>query len=498
MRNYDKEKLHHRTKPSKYSFAAADRLQSIYGTQRIAQNEINSDNDDLVMGKFANQPFLGIFISIDQRIVKINKVVEEIYGYSQEEISAVSLGEIINMVHENEREDVRSYLLNKEYLTYNGPIEYRALHKDGHYIWIRQYTQQILYNNQIAVQAFVLDITRLKKIEENHLRNKQIHEFKELFEHFNMFASSIAHDFNNLLVGIMGNINILQECLNLSSEERLILTDIENATNEASNLASQLMTFVKEGKLRKEPCNILKLINESARFLLRGTDCTYQLQHPARIPLVEIDIGQMSQVFHNLILNAIQAMPDGGELLIELETVDIRAVKENLSLNSSVDNTVFLKISVIDSGIGIKEELKSNIFKRNFSTKQFGSGLGLPNALTIIEQHGGTITFTSRINKGSVFSVYLPSLKSNGQQDSEKSESKQEEYVENAEKRILVLDDEDTILITLSRLLKKLGYQVFTAKTGDDAISLLKRLKNDDCEVRAGIFDLTIPGGHGG
>ena len=212
-------------------------------------------------------------------------------------------------------------------------------------------------------------------------------------ESVGVLAGGIAHDFNNILAAILGNIELAQCYTDPSSKAYPLLSTAQKASIRAKDLTQQLLTFSKGGEPIKETASIGQVIKESADFVLHGGKADYKLEMVENLWLVDIDRGQVGQVVQNRIINARQAMPEGGTIRVSCENLESTA-------NESPDPLLpkqnqYVKISVIDTGVGMPENVIDKIFDPYFSTKQEGSGLGLAITHSIIKKHGGEITVKS-------------------------------------------------------------------------------------------------------
>jgi len=254
-------------------------------------------------------------------------------------------------------------------------------------------------------------------------------------------------------------------------------------------LTKQLLTFAKGGAPIKETASIIDLIKDSASFSLRGSKVGCEQSITDDLWSVEIDKGQISQVIQNLIINANQAMPDGGIIKIGSENV---VIGENNPL--PLPEGEYVKISIKDQGNGISEEHLHKIFDPYFTTKEKGSGLGLATCYSIIAKHNGHITVESEPGVGTTFFIYLPV--------SEKEVLVVKEIVEEklfyGQGKILLMDDEQDVIDSAGQMLIQLGYEVEIVKNGAEAIELYKKAKESGQPFEAVILDLTVPGGMGG
>jgi len=336
-------------------------------------------------------------------------------------------------------------------------------------------------NNIIGLVLVFRDITDKQKSEAERFKATKL-------ESVGILAGGIAHDFNNLLSAILGNISIAQMQLDPDSDTLSVLAKAEKASLRARDLTQQLLTFSKGGSPVKKTSSITELIKDSTEFALRGSNVRCEYSLPDDLWLIEMDGGQIGQVFHNLTINADQAMPQGGILKVKAENIVVTS-KEMLP----VRNGKYVKISVEDCGMGIAEEHISKIFDPYFTTKKKGSGLGLAGAYSIIRKHDGLLTATSEVGIGTCFHVFLPA--------SEKEfviEKKPDAGMVMGSGKILIMDDEEIVREVTEHMLKSLGYTVGLAHDGKEAIKLYKEAMASNQPFDAVIMDLTIPGGMGG
>ena len=333
----------------------------------------------------------------------------------------------------------------------------------------------------IQVAVFAVDVTDRQKLHEERLKVEKL-------ESLGILAGGLAHDFNNILTTIMGNISFAKMDMDRGCETYEALRDAENASYRAKNLTQQLLTFARGGAPVKETASLSEVIRESGSFVLKGSNVRCDFTIPEDIWPTEIDVGQISQVTQNLIINADQAMPDGGVIKIEVENRVIGA-KDALPLPSGK----YIQVTIRDQGMGIPEKHLPKIFDPYFSTKDKGSGLGLATALSIIRKHGGHITVDSELGAGTVFYIYLAA----SERDMAEAKAIEGEPIKGHGK-IMIMDDEEPIRNLGFQVLTRLGYEVALASDGDEAMALFKKAKKAGEPFDAVILDLTIPGGRGG
>lgn len=364
--------------------------------------------------------------------------------------------------------------------------EYSAMRSNGSTFPVIVYLSPIIREGiPVGCRGIILDITERKQAEEVLLRVQKL-------ESVGTLAGGIAHDFNNILMGLFGNISMVREELSKDHPGFRFLEEAEKSMNRAIHLSKQLLTFAKGGAPVKECLSIGKLVEEVVLFDLSGSNVMPVFEQVEDLWMVDVDKGQMQQVFSNLTINANQAMPDGGHLYITLENVDISDdTIPNLSKGK------YIKITGRDEGTGIDKRHLGRIFDPYFSTKQAGRGLGLATTYSIINKHGGHIRIDSKLGEGAIFTLYLPASESQIC-----PESKHPVKVEHSKTRqttkVLVMDDEEVICRLLTEMLKKMGHSVKTASSGEVAIEKYEQSFAAGHPFDVVIMDLTIPGGVGG
>jgi len=339
--------------------------------------------------------------------------------------------------------------------------------------------------NVIGGMAVLEDITQRKKMEEELIKAEKI-------ESIGILAGGIAHDFNNLLTSIMGNISLAKMYSDPDDKVYKRLDETEKACIQAKKLTQQLLTFSRGGAPIKKLCSIEQIIRSSVNFALRGSNVKSEFSIENNLWNAEIDEGQITQVITNLVINAEQAMPQGGVIRVKAENISLRESVFNES-KAPLPAGRYVKITVEDQGIGIPKEHLPKIFDPYFTTKQGGSGLGLSTAYSIIKNHKGYTDVESELGTGSKFYIYIPAS------DKEiPEECDIEERITAVKRRVLIMDDEEMIREIVGEMLNLIGYEFEFASDGAEAIEIYKRAKEENRPFDAVILDLTIPGGMGG
>lgn len=324
---------------------------------------------------------------------------------------------------------------------------------------------------------FNVDITRRKKAEEALVTAQRL-------ESLGILAGGIAHDFNNLLSGIFGSIAIASE-LSDNEEAKTYLLQASGSIDRARSLTAQLLTFAKGGEPVKTTGSLSPFIEETVNFALSGSNVSCKFEIAEDLALCEFDRNQIGQVIDNLVINAKQAMSGSGVIEVSAENITVPDNENTKYLPGK-----YIKITVKDSGTGIPEEVLPKIFDPFFTTKSKGAGLGLATSYSIVKRHGGFIEVKSEIGKGSTFAVFLNAA--NGLIPSENDNIEKEHKGFGA---ILVMDDQEIIRETTGKMLESFGYTVINKEDGASAVEYFE---NNRSNIKAMIFDLTIPGGMGG
>lgn len=334
----------------------------------------------------------------------------------------------------------------------------------------------------------VIGLWLLKKDTSEKRRMEQELRKAQKLESLGLLAGGLAHDFNNLLTAIVGNIDLGKQYSSLNQKSLEKLDAATKAVRRAQDITRQLLTFSQGGEPVKSAASIRDLLKECADFALRGSNVRCELLMREEVWPVEVDSGQISQVVHNLLINAIQAMPQGGVVLVRAKNLEIG--KES---RPPLTAGKYVKVTIADQGLGIAKENLPRVFDPYFTTKDHGSGLGLATCYSIVRKHGGFITLKSKPGVGTAVHFYLPA----SQTISVTTEVRKPGRM-SIRKRILVMDDEEVIRNLAAEFLILYGCEVTVAKDGRGAITLYAQAMEQGEKFDVVILDLTIPGGMGG
>ena len=420
-----------------------------------------------------------IYITLrNGEFVGINQSALDLFGYTKEEITRLNINDFY--VDPDDRD---MFTQTIEQIGFVRDYAVKLRKKDGTEMvcMLTSTVRQDNNGNILGYQGIIRDITDLKRMEEELMKIEKL-------ESVGILAGGIAHDFNNILTTIVGNIT-LAKMSHPKKHISEILTDAEKACLHAKDLTKQLLTFSKGGIPIKKISSLAELLKDSASFALRGSNIKCEFTISDDLWAVEIDEGQISQVFNNLVINANQAMPKGGIISMQAENVILDDRQSSLPL----PNGEYVKIIIRDKGIGIPRNHIKKIFDPYFTTKQSGSGLGLTTTYSIISNHGGYIDVESEVGAGTTFYIYLPSS-----EETLAGKKMKLDKTFRGEGKILLMEDEDNIQKTVSKILKHIGYEVEIAQDGAEALELYKKAEESNQPFDVVMMDLTIRGGMGG
>ncbi len=427
-----------------------------------------------------------ITTDLEHRVILMNRVAEKLTGWKQAEATGHNISEILTLINGDTGAPAPNPL---DQAINNGIILELAENtilrsRDGQEFRVADSASPIRdeKSNIIGGVLVFRDVTLREKMQSEVFKLRKLESVGRL-------AGGIAHDFNNLLTGIMGNIEI--STLQLNPEQTNIQKNLDkalSASRRAADLTHKLLTFAKGGEPIKATAAIDEIIKDSAEFSLMGSKIALSLAIPKNLWVAEVDSGQISQVIQNLVINAVQAMPDGGTIFIQCKNLD-ENVKELTEL--PLPPGAYIKITVRDQGCGIDPELHEKIFDPFFTTKEEGSGLGLSVIHSIIKKHNGYIDVQSQPDLFTEFNIFLPALGVMSPKPPKKIVKFEPRIA--APSRILVMDDEELVREILTEILTTAGYEVETVINGQQALEIYQQQK-----FAAVIMDLTIPGGMGG
>ncbi len=356
-------------------------------------------------------------------------------------------------------------------------VEYRYKHKNGDWVHLEAIGCNLLHDP--AVRGVVLNIRdmteRIQAEQEQRKLQDKLQQAMKM-EAVGRLAGGVAHDFNNLLTGISGNLQLALLDLKKNDPLTETLEEIRKAADSATMLTSQLLAFSRKQIIEPKMLNLNELIEAMHKMLVRliGEDVELQTLADKDLGVVKIDQGQFEQILVNLAVNARDAMPDGGKLIIE--TANVELSEEYCRLRSYSKPGAYVMLAVSDTGAGMSEEVKAHLFEPFFTTKEKGkgTGLGLATIYGAVKQAGGNIEVYSEEGKGTTFKVYLPRVEEKAEKPVLLSRTTE---MPGGKETILLVEDEEIVRHLAIKVLKRLGYQVLHADSGGDALALAEQYR---------------------
>lgn len=443
----------------------------------------------------------GIFIvDLEGRVVHCNAAAAQQSGRSPAEI----VGQNIREMHRNPAalEEVVLPTLQRRG-RWAGEVQGTTVNGQPLLLWLTASLVRNAEGQPIAMVGLTRDLSSQKKLEADLVRTQKL-------ESIGVLAGGLAHDFNNLLTIILGNLDLARLFIGPSPEGAEALDHASEAALRAGDLTRQLVTFSKGGQPLKRAGGVARTLRETVLFAAAGSNVACEFAIPDELPPVDFDEGQLRQVFHNLVQNAREAMPEGGKLRISACAAEL-AEDEVPGLPAGN----YLRLEFADTGSGIPREHLGRIFDPYFSTKGMdtvkGRGLGLAVSYAIVGNHGGTIIADSLVGAGTTIAVYLPATtREIDVEDEENPEETPEDTVEPPaagteslpegppRARVLVMDDEPLVLEMSAAALRRLGYAATLCRSGAEAVVHYQIGLDRGRRFDAVILDLTVPGGPGG
>ena len=345
--------------------------------------------------------------------------------------------------------------------------------------------EAIVFESGQACRVSVADLTARKRAEADRL-------ILNTLESTRILAGGIAHDFNNLLTVILLNLELAQRLTPPGGELALCLAEAQQSSLLASSLTAQLVTFAQGGDPIRKPMVLAEFLRESVRPALSGSAVRCEFSLAEDLWGAEVDAAQLGQVLRNLILNAREAMPQGGVVFVRAENVVLRAQEQ-----ASLPAGEYVRVTIADQGAGIKPDVLPKIFDPYFSTKQRGEqkgmGLGLTICHAVVQKHGGALAVKSEVGIGTTFQLYLPALRMLSA--AAKVPAPRSVPLSG---RVLVLEDDEAVRKTVGLALWGLGYAVELTEEGHRTVEAYRKAQGLGRPFDVVLLDLTVPGGMGG
>ncbi|MFZ5481836.1 MAG: ATP-binding protein [Myxococcota bacterium] len=392
-------------------------------------------------------------------------------------------------VHPDDRERVAFWIRDMFLGVGPNEAEWRVSRPEGQR-WVvgRGRVERDAAGQPARLLGVVVDLTDRKRAERERRRLEDELARSSKLESLGVLAGGIAHDFNNILTAVLANLSLAAHRLPGEHPARRRLDQATRAAERARDLTRQLLTFARGGAPVKEATSLAEVLRESAGFALQGSRSRAELTTAPDLWAVDADPGQLGQVVHNLVLNAEQAMPDGGILRIEADNVTL-AHGELPPLPAGR----YVRVQVADTGPGIAPEHLDRIFDPFFTTKASGSGLGLATAYSIVRRHGGRIAVDTGPRRGTTFALHLPAATS-----APAAPRREDRAVVAGAGRVLVMDDDPHVRGLAEACAREVGYEVVVTADGEAAIHAWEEARAAGCPYDVLVMDLTVPGAMGG
>ncbi len=401
----------------------------------------------------------------DGRIRAANQRTLQVLGYAPDELRGELIEVLVPEENRNSHEQQRNeYFASPRVRPIGEGVELRAVRKDGTTIPVEISLSYVGAGDDMLAIAFVSDISQRKTLE------AQLFQAQKL-EAVGRLAGGVAHDFNNLLTVIIGNDRFLLNRLPAADPGRTYAEEIMKAADRCAALTRQLLAFSRRQVIQPQILDLNQAVRQSEGMMRRllGEDVKIEYRLEPDAGMVRLDSSQLDQVLLNLLINAREAMPGGGNVLVE--TANVTLDEEYARAHVGVKPGAYLMLAVTDTGNGIAPEIRKHIFEPFFTTKssERGAGLGLATVYGIVKQNKGDIWVYSEVGVGTTFKVYLPQVRGPGSLEDAASRTALQS---GGDETVLVVEDEDSVRDVVCRVLSMAGYRVLEAQSAKDALSL--------------------------
>ncbi len=426
-----------------------------------------------------------ITTDVDGRVLLMNPIAEELTGWRQEEALGLPIDEVMHTLHPTSRDALPPGTLAVLPNGQGKPLErYECLlvGKDGQECLVLETTAPIRDDAGRIIGAVVVfrDITEQRRLEEERQRALRLGSLAKV-------ASGIAHDFRNYLSSILTNASLAELCLDQPAEAREAIRRVRQGVKLAQSLTEQLLLFSSGREAQRTPASIAEVITSAVELATSGTSVACRLSLPPDLWPVYMDVTQMNQAITNLVLNAVQAMAHQGAIDIFAENV---ALPENSA--APLPAGPYVHITIRDYGPGIPPHDLPHIFDPFFTTRPDGTGLGLSVAYSVVQRHGGHLTVESIPGQGAAFHIYLPAIEA--ARPSTALSPTADHSAKECQGRVLLLDDDEALCLSLTLALNYLGYYVESARSGEEALVRFEKARAAGQPFHAVIVDLLIHG----
>jgi PAS domain S-box-containing protein len=428
-------------------------------------------------------------VNLEGQLTFVNRNAYNYFGYTQADLKQglSSFDMLIPAERDRAKENVAKILSGEQ----TGINEYTALRKDGNTFPVMIHSAPIFKEGKpVGLRGFVIDITDRKTAEEERRKLQVQFQQAQRFEALGTLAGGIAHDFNNLLMNIQGNTSLMLFELNNTHPHFELLKNIEKQVKSGAQLTKQMLGYARKGKFNVKPVDLNQIVDESAETFGRTRkEITIERKFENDLFSIAADRGQIDQVLLNLYVNAADAMPGGGKLILKTQN------QTHLNIKSDQYNPMpgnYVQLTISDTGSGMDKSTLERIFDPFFTTKEMGrgTGLGLASVYGIIKSHDGYIDVESEKGHGTTFTIFLPASESGVEGNAEA-----DARLIKGSGTLLIVDDEELVLDVGANMLEKLGYTVLKAHNGTEAVEIFETNKD---KIKMVILDIIMPDMGGG
>lgn len=415
-----------------------------------------------------------------------NKSICEILGYSSEELVGMNSRQYTDSENSKRFNEIMDEVRRTGDPAQGKGLEVIRKNGDTRAIEFSVYLIKDDKSKPVGFRGVVRDVTEIFKAEREKRKLEKRLQHSQKMEAVGSLAGGIAHDFNNVLMGMQGNASLMLFDIDETNPHYRKIKNIERYVENGSSLTRQLLGFSRGGGYEVRVTDLNKLIKRTSSMFGRAKkEIKIHTKLLKKIWAVEVDQGQMEMVLLNLYINALHAMPEGGDLHLLSENV---VIDESSAGNLRLKQGEYVKVAVVDTGTGMDKDIQGKIFDPFFTTKEKGrgTGLGLASASEVIKNHGGLIDVYSEKSKGATFNIYLPASDKKVIQEKELTLK-----ILKGTETILLVDDEEMIIEVNQEILKALGYNPMIARSGKKAIEIYK---NNIDKINMVIMDMIIPG----
>jgi two-component system cell cycle sensor histidine kinase/response regulator CckA len=433
-----------------------------YAVQRTRAEIALQQSEQRFHELFENAKDILFTLDLEGNVTSLNKSAEEVMGWTRNEALHINIKSLVAPEHLNLCSQMMQRVLNEEPLHH---FEITMLRKDGRKVLL-QTSARLIYSNgeKQGIQGMARDVTERRQFETMVQQSQKLEAIGRL-------SGGLAHDFNNLFCVISGHTELLTEQMEPDHPAVRNLTQIKKAVDSASSLTRQLLAFSRKQVFHPRTVDLNAVVVETKIMLGRliGENIEFFTSLPDVLGSVRVDPIQIEQVLVNLVLNARDAMPQGGRLTIETKNLEL---EENArSKRAIVPAGNYVVLSVTDNGCGMDEEAQRRIFEPFYTTKELGkgSGLGLATVYGIVKQSGGFIWVYSELGKGTTIRVYLPRVDNS---PAPLSSANPRTEVRQGTETVLLVENTDSLRNLAKELLKSSGYAVLDAESGKEALRI--------------------------